>query len=137
VAHVLETIRLAADEQAFAVIAYCFMPDHLHLLVTGEHVTSDLRAFVDRVKQQSAYWYQRRTGGRLWQRSYWDRVLRNEEATFAAIHYIFANPVRAGLVSHPLDYPFSGSCVYTRDALAMAWVVGTPSREPWNRRPAG
>jgi REP element-mobilizing transposase RayT len=93
------------------------MPDHLHLLVTGERATSDLRTFAERAKQRSAFWYRRRACGRLWQRSYWDRVLRNDDAMFAAARYILANPVRAGFVSHPADYPFSGSCVHERQAL--------------------
>src|SRR5688572_8970329 len=38
-------LRAASDER-FAVAAYCFMPDHLHLLVTGEQPSSDCRRFI-------------------------------------------------------------------------------------------
>jgi hypothetical protein len=54
---------------------------------------------------------------RLWQKGYYERVLRDEEPTTDIIRYIIANPVRAGLVIEPGDYPFWGSGVYTRDGL--------------------
>jgi len=46
-----EQILRAATEQAFAVVAYCFMPDHLHLLVEGQSDGSDCRRFICRAKQ--------------------------------------------------------------------------------------
>ncbi len=48
---VLSQISRAASEQAFAVIAYCFMPDHLHLLVEGRSEDADARRFIARAKQ--------------------------------------------------------------------------------------
>jgi len=44
-----------------------------------------------------------------------DHVLRqwerNDEALDEALDYVWKNPVRAGLVSHPEDWPYSGSIV--------------------------
>ena len=48
----------------------------------------------------------------LWQDGYYERVLRKSEDVLAIIDYILDNPVRAGLVSRPLDYPFSWSCTF-------------------------
>jgi putative transposase len=110
-----------AEAESFAVLAYCFMPDHLHLLAVGQQASSDLVRFMDRVKQISGYWYQQRTRARLWQPSYWDRVLRDEDDRWTAIRYIFENPVRAGLVPHPLAYSFSGSAVSSRAQLIEAF----------------
>jgi len=53
VALVLEQILRAARENSLAVIAYCFMPDHLHLLVEGQTDTSDCLRFIARAKQYS------------------------------------------------------------------------------------
>jgi putative transposase len=114
----------AAAGADIALLAYCFMPDHLHLVAAGEQPSSDVRAFVSKAKQASAFAHQRRFGGeRLWQRSYWDRVLRREEDTWTVVRYVLANPVRAGLVSHPLEYPFSGSGVYGRETLMEAFAI--------------
>ena len=45
VALVSEQFQRASREQAFAVVAYCFMPDHVHLLIAGERDDADLKRF--------------------------------------------------------------------------------------------
>ena len=53
----------------------------------------------------------------LWQRSYFDRTLRREDALPQLIGYVIANPVRAGLTQRTGDYPHWGSEVWTREDL--------------------
>src|SRR6185436_11190051 len=65
---VLEQISRAATENHFAVIAYCFMPDHLHLLVEGESDDSDCLMFIRKAKQYSGFYFSKARGRRLWQR---------------------------------------------------------------------
>lgn len=120
VAPVLEQFRRLAGRDGFALFAYCFMPDHLHLLVEGTQETSDLRRFVFTAKQSSGFTYKRAVGRRLWQEGYYDHVLRDEEATIVKARYIVENPVRAGFARTIQEYPFSGSDVYTLDQLAEA-----------------
>ena len=105
----------------FEILAYCFMPDHLHLLVTGETADAEFPSFVKLAKQRSGWRYTRNTGHRLWQTGYHERVLRDEEATAEVIRYIIANPVRGGLVVRPCDYPFWGSATYSREEI-LAFV---------------
>jgi len=47
----------------------------------------------------------------LWQHGYYERILRRDEASVLVCHYILNNPVRAGLVADPADYPFGWSCL--------------------------
>ncbi len=110
VALCLEKLREAAARIGFEVLAYCFMPDHLHLLVQGRE-GADLVTFMRLFKQLSGYAYRRLTGDPqvLWQTSYYDHVLRREEDVHALARYIWANPVQAGLVENARDYPYSGS----------------------------
>jgi len=110
-------ISRSADRQRFEILAYCFMPDHLHMLVGGETSASDARRFIDLAKQLSGYAHRQATGDRLWQRSSWDRILRSPDDTTTVIRYLLLNPVRAGLVERPLDHPGSGSLVLDRQAL--------------------
>jgi putative transposase len=42
----LSQILRVAEREGFAVLAYCFMPDHLHLLVEGRRDDANLRRFV-------------------------------------------------------------------------------------------
>jgi putative transposase len=100
-------LGIAAGKYGFKVMAYCFMPDHLHLLVAGDEWSS-LPDFMRHFKQLSGYHYKQRTGQRLWQTSYWDHVLRFEEALEDVARYIWGNPVRAGIVTDHRDYEASG-----------------------------
>lgn len=114
---VLSQILRTTVSQGFAVVAYCFMPDHLHLLVEGTQRDANLKAFVMKAKQFSGYHFKAQTGQRLWQRYGHERVLREDEATFAVVRYIVENPLRAGLTSDVTSYPFWGSEVYSREQL--------------------
>ncbi len=99
------------------------MPDHLHLLVEGETSVSNLITFVHQLKQLTEFLHRRRNHRRLWQQGYYEHVVRNGEATLVVARYILANPVRAGLVHEPRDYPFSGSLVLDREQLEDLWNV--------------
>jgi putative transposase len=109
---VLEQILRCAGETAFAIVAYCFMPDHVHLLVEAQSEASDCRQFIKRAKQFSGYYFKQKFGKALWQRYGFEHVLRNDEATLSVARYIVDNPVRGGLVRRVEDYPFTGSRVY-------------------------
>jgi putative transposase len=114
-------LRECAEQYSFAVIVYCFMPDHVHVLAAAERDDADLREFARIWKQETAFHAKRELGLRLWQRSYHDHVLRGDEATELAAAYILANPVRKGLVQHPELYPYLGSFVTTvKDLLERA-----------------
>ena len=104
-------------------IAYCFMPDHLHLLVEGRSEASDALGFIHRAKQLSAYEFSKTFGRRLWQPSFNDRILRDDEATLSVARYIFENPVRASLVKNPEDYPSLVSAKYSMREImeAICW----------------
>jgi putative transposase len=113
----------AADDEEFAIVVDCFMPDHVHLLVEGQSETADGRRFITRAKQFSGFYYRKRFGQALWQRYGYEHVLRPQDDTRGFAKYIVENPVRAGLVRSPQDYEFSCSPLYTvQDVLdAVAW----------------
>lgn len=118
---VLGCFLQCALDDAIDVLAYCFMPDQVHLLVAGRSESSSLRDFVRRAKRHTGYHWRVRHGGRLWQRYSWDKVLRDEEQTAVVVRYILENPVRAGLVARPLEYPYSGSGTFCREDLVALW----------------
>jgi hypothetical protein len=55
-------------------------------------------------------------GGRVWQRRFYDHVIRGEEDWRTKLHYLHGNPVRAGLMESAADYPWSS---------ASFWETGT------------
>jgi putative transposase len=126
---VLMQIERSAAEEQVAIIAYCFMPDHLHLLVEGRCESSDCRRFINRAKQFSGFHYSKTFGHRLWQRYGFERVLRVDEATLVVARYIVENPLREGLVRSVEDYPFAGSRVYSlADIMSAASELIQPRR---------
>ncbi len=80
------------------------MPDHLHLLLTPR---------CDREESLSAFlkWFKRwfreaLPTDWLWMEGGFDRLLRSDESAAAKWEYIRQNPVRAGLVERPEDWPY-------------------------------
>ena len=106
---VIDILKRTAQQESFLVWAYCFMPDHVHLLVEGKNSGADMKNFVVSFKQQSAYWFEGIYGAKLWGANYYEHVLRNDEATTAVARYIIQNPVRKGIVTDYTSYPYSGS----------------------------
>lgn len=102
-------LKEIADKEHFSVTVYCFMPDHLHLLVNGLEEESDLKKFMKLFKQKSGYWFKKIAHQNLWHLSYYDHILRKTEAVNDVVWYILNNPVRKGIVADFKEYRFNGS----------------------------
>jgi putative transposase len=107
----------AAEQEHFRLLAYCFMPDHLHLVVEGSD-DSDLARFVKSFKQKTSFERKRRVGRPLWQRSYYDHLLRSQDELEPAVRYVLDNPVLADLVDEAIEYPFLGGEVVEAELVA-------------------
>ena len=107
----------AGREQGFAIVVYCLMPDHAHLVIDGERDDSNCLAFIKAAKQYSGYYYKQRYQRQLWQRYGYERVIRNYMERALTIRYVLANPVRAGLVADPRRYYGLGSQKHTIEEL--------------------
>jgi len=108
---VLPVLRRSGEQNDFGIYAYCFMPDHLHLLLLGEKESS-LHKFIRTFKPESSFAFTRAHASPLWQRSYYDHVLRKEEVLEEVALYILNNPVRKGLVDDYKSYAFAGSFMF-------------------------
>ena len=96
------------------------MPDHAHLLLQGQAEGSDLKRLVSCWNTITGHAWRQRCGQRLWQRGYYDHVLRDGQRQLGVARYILMNPVRAGLVDAVADYPLSGSSEYSIDQILAA-----------------
>ena len=106
-AAVTACLRRLALAKRCPVRIYCLMPTHLHLLMSAG-IISVVR-WVALFKQTTEHLATQNGIKRLWQRSFYDHYLRPSENEAATIGYIRLNPVRAGLVTHPDDWPWTGS----------------------------
>ena len=75
------------------------MPDHLHALVSFP-TSKDMKVVLTEWKK-----YVARDSRISWQRDFFDHRLRNDESLREKEDYIRMNPVRAGLVNRPEDWP--------------------------------
>ncbi len=96
------------EQSGFIEVHFCIvMPDHLHLVMqlVGEKSLSDvvksLKQFTSRRLRQV-----RRLEVPVWQEQFYDHMLRRDESLIETIRYCWFNPVRAGLVKYPNDYPY-------------------------------
>jgi putative transposase len=108
------TLIEVALKLQFDLLAYCFMPDHLHVLLRGREADSDLLGFVQRFKQITSFHFKRDTGEAPWQQSFYDHVLHGDEDVGVVASYIFENPSRAGLPKGSLAYDLRGGDLFER-----------------------
>jgi len=117
---VLILLRTESAVRNFRVLAYCAMPDHLHFLTQGMDPRSDFLHFIKSFKIKTSREYAGQQSRRpLWQRGYYEHILRPSEVVEAVAWYIWMNPVRKGIVSRPQAYRFAGS--FSGLAMPTAW----------------
>jgi putative transposase len=94
---------------------YLFMPDHLHIILSGDEDNSNSKKCFDRIKQKTGFWLSKNIKEVKWQKDYYDHILRSSENLYVSIKYILNNPVRAGMADYWKIYPYKGSTIYNFD----------------------
>jgi REP-associated tyrosine transposase len=91
--------------------AYCLMTNHVHLLLTPKSAESCAALMKHMGQLHSQYFNKRcRRTGSLWEGRFRSCLVQSEGYVLACYRYIELNPVRAGLVIRPADYPWSSYC---------------------------
>ncbi len=128
----LANLREQSRRHEFGVYAYCVMPDHLHLELFGLADRSNLSMFVHNLKGITCVPAARLGHPRLWQRSFYDHILRSGDDPDSVAWYIAQNPVRKGLVQSARDWPWSGSWMMDWKHFTRPGGNFVP---PWKRPP--
>ena len=125
-AEIVENAFLKFDGNKYNLIAWCIMPNHVHILIEP---LIQLGKIVQSWKSFTGRWAMRHNaeltasplllphcvGGvprekeNFWMREYWDRYIRNEEHLQKTINYIHNNPVKAGLCNIPKQWKWSSA----------------------------
>jgi putative transposase len=106
--------RAAQERHGWAVGPYVIMPDHVHFFCRPKLDAKMLSEFVGNWKS----WTSRKihalnlprstpAATTLWQREFFDHVLRSSESYSEKWNYVRDDPVRAGLVSAADDWPYA------------------------------
>jgi len=106
---IIDTLQAEQTRLGCLVYTYCLMTDHLHYLSSPKQDGNSILKFTDQFKGKTTNesW---KLGwkGKLWQPRSYDHIVRAEEDLREIARYILNNPVRAGLVAHAEDWPWSG-----------------------------
>jgi putative transposase len=97
----------AAIESNVALGRYVMMPDHVHLFVRGAQ-NFRLSSWIGGLKRAMSVALK---SPELWQPGFFDHILRSDESYAEKWNYVWNNPVRAGLVKTPDDWPYQGEIV--------------------------
>lgn len=103
-----DALAEAANKHGLAIHAYIWMTNHIHLLATpgaDDSISKVFQSVGRRYVQYFNYTYQR--SGTLWEGRYRATVVDSEQYLLTLMRYIELNPVRANMVAHPRDYPWS------------------------------
>jgi len=103
------------DGQRYRLLAWCLMPNHVHVVVEMERGVSlsDVVRSWKSFTARRANAHLQRTGP-FWHADYFDRYMRNEEHLTQTIDYVEQNPVKAGLAAEPTDWKWSSAYFRTR-----------------------
>lgn len=131
-----ESVDRALNGHNYFLVAFVFMPEHVHLLVYPGVGGGDIRAFLYAIKRPYSYRIKellqashtsllskltvtdRRKGVvfRYWQKGPgYDRNLNTNDVIRASIDYIHLNPVRRGLCQRASDWKWSSARWYETD----------------------
>jgi len=107
--------------------AYCLMTNHVHLLLTARD-DSGCAQLMKHVGQLHTQYMNRKyaRSGSLWEGRFRSSVVQSEDYLLACYRYIELNPVRAALVSRPLDHEWSS---YRANAHGIQHGLVTPHAE--------
>ncbi|MCP5199761.1 MAG: transposase [Gammaproteobacteria bacterium] len=92
-----------------AIVAYCLMPNHVHLIMVPGN-EAGLRAALGEVHRRYALFINQREGwrGHLWQERFYSSPM-DEWHLAHALGYVESNPVRSGLCSDACAWPWSSA----------------------------
>ena len=120
----LDKLKDYANKYAVSIHAFVLMTNHVHLLMTPstEKGVSQLMQSLGRCYVMYVNKTYQRTGT-LWEGRYKSTLVDSEYYFLTVSRYIELNPVRANMVKHPAEYPWSS---YHRNALDKEIQVITP-----------
>jgi putative transposase len=112
-----ESVRICKQKRPFVINAWVVLPKHMHAIWTLPEGDAD---FSNRWKMIKTHFSngskrgERRSATRLklgergiWQRRFWEHVIRDDHDFEKHMNYIHYNPVKHGLVDEAVEWPYS------------------------------
>ena len=126
-----EAFRMTRRQRPFSVDAIVILPDHLHAIWTLPPGDADFAVrwqaikthFTRRLQAAGVRTMQRANGEPvIWQRRYWEHLIRDETDRARHVDYIHYNPVKHSHAQRVVDWPYSSFHAYVRrGVLDVDW----------------
>ena len=126
----------AAEQYSLSIHTYCLMDNHFHLLV--ETHDANLSAAIQWLNISYAAWYNKRhtRSGHVFQGRFKSYLIDADEYLTTVSRYIHLNPVRAGVVEKPRDYPWSSYRCFAGEQKAPGWLEARQVLEQFSAKPS-
>ncbi|MEI8362605.1 MAG: transposase [Betaproteobacteria bacterium] len=145
---VLKALRDAIDktraQYPFTIDAWVILPDHMHAIWTLPPDDADfanrwrlIKRYVTLACGVTLYQPNLMTASKtkhrestLWQRRYWEHLIRDDDDYAKHMDYVHFNPVKHGLVNRVLDWPHSSFHRHARNGIyAQDWGLSATEIE--------
>jgi putative transposase len=119
-------VKLTRRQHPFTLDAVVVLPDHLHLILTLPEADADFAIRMSLIKRRftaavitAGVAVARHPNGELalWQRRFWEHTIKDDRDFERHVNYIHFNPVKHGLVTRVLDWPYSSFHLHVRRGL--------------------
>jgi len=126
----LDLLRRNCALHHLAVVGYCLMSNHVHLIVIPR-ASQSLPLALKHAHGRYAVYFNAHSAssGHLWQGRYYSCPL-DETHFWAALRYTELNPVRASIVAQPDDYAWSSAAAHC-GSRPDEWLQMTPWFVSW------
>ena len=132
-----EAFQYVIDRHAFTINAFVLLPDHLHCIWTlppGDHDFSTrwrlVKSYFTRncargFKHRHCESRKKKKEQAIWQRRFWEHLIRDDKDMLTHVEYIYYNPVKHGLVTAPEAWEYSSFHRYVRNGIyTNDWGAG-------------
>jgi putative transposase len=115
----LECIKKAKEKSDMSLLAYCFMTNHVHLLIKEGH--EEIGDTIRRINVGYAQYHNKKHGrtGHLFQNRYQSEPINDDAYLLVVLRYIHQNPVKAKMVSTISDYKWSSYNDYLSRKISL------------------
>ena len=103
-----EYLKLLKEKSNIAILAYCIMGNHAHILIKTENV-DEMSKYMKKVNTSYALYYNKKNmrEGYVFKNRFFSQQIEDKKHLFSCIVYIHKNPVKANIVRNMESYKFS------------------------------
>jgi len=121
-----QAYRMVQERRPFETVAICVLPEHLHVIwalpendldfsMRWSLIKSHFSRGINSQPRSKSKISKREKG--IWQRRYWEHVIRDEADLERHVDYIHFNPVKHGYVTRAIDWPYCSLRRYVAHGL--------------------